>query len=79
MKNEQQIPWEKLPEGVRKFVKANWPFTDRENREIFANDIMEAIKPELDKAYDAGYDQADSYETESPRDFETWYKNTYLK
>ena len=81
---EQKLTWEQMPEGIRKFVKNNWPFTDQENREIFANDIMEAMKPELEKAWNARTetrykDDGDSYESIVISDFETWYQNTYLK
>lgn len=79
MENEQQIPWERIPLKVQQLAQELTTHKKFDVQLEIANKIMAAVKLELEKAYDAGYDQADSYETESPRDFETWYKNTYNK
>lgn len=74
----KQISWEKIPEQVQKLSKL-WFRYDQKSSLEFANQIMQAVKVEQEKAYMDGYDTASSYETVSPADFKTWYAKTYLK
>lgn len=70
---EQKLTWEQIPLKVKEWVnRFFWTF-DEGFRLTIANEIMEAVKPELEKAFDSNGQFGNT------PDFETWYKNTYLK
>lgn len=89
MENEQQIPWEKIPEGIKRISQAWYPLgskilnnvTTDDMRLSFANYIMSAMKAEQERAFRKGVHEGNCqgrYPEDDP-DFEIWYQNTYLK
>lgn len=76
---EQKLTWGQIPEKLREWLDSlqySDDNTEEEEQDVklsLANEIMEAIKPELEKAFDSNGQFGNT------PDFETWYQNTYLK
>ena len=68
---EQKLTWEQIQESVKQITYKY--FILPQARLAVANEIMEAMKPELEKAFDSNGQFGNT------PDFETWYQNTYNK
>jgi hypothetical protein len=79
-----QLTWDKIPEAIKEVAIANTPYDASDEVELMvANEIMDAMKPELEKAYEKGYKNGVSNATRVYGDFietakgETYYNETY--